>query len=90
MLGFDRLPADRRPEAPRGTRRIFAPRSPAPGLPQLGPVPTPYGLNFEVDWMTAVRFSFEANAQDAGSGMIDIAANERLGAIITRLERAAA
>jgi hypothetical protein len=56
------------------------------GLPRLGPTSTPYGFNFEVDWMTAVRLTFEANAQDAGSGTIDIAANERLGAIIARLE----
>jgi hypothetical protein len=86
MLGFDRLAPDRRPEAPRGTRRIFAPRAPVNGLPPLGPTPTPYGLNFEIDWMTAVRLTFEANAQDAGSGTIDIDANERLGANIAQLE----
>jgi hypothetical protein len=90
LLGFDQLPPDRRPEAPRGTRRIFAPRPPVSGLPRLGPTPTPYGLNFEVDWMTAIRLTFEANAQDAGSGTIDVAANERLGAIISRLEGARA
>jgi hypothetical protein len=86
MLGYDWLAPDKRPEAPRGTRRIFAPRAPMNGLPRLGPTSTPYGFNFEVDWMTAVRLTFEANAQDAGSGTIDIAANERLGAIIARLE----
>jgi hypothetical protein len=86
LLGYDRLPYDKRPEVPRGTRRIFGPRSPASGLPQLGPTPTPYGFNFELDWMTAVRVVFEDNAQDAGSGFIDIVANERLGAIMARLE----
>ena len=49
LLGFDQLPPDRRPEAPRGTRRIFAPRPAVNGLPQLGPTPAPYGLNFEVE-----------------------------------------
>jgi len=88
LLGYDRLPPDKRPEVPRGTRRIFAPRVPVSGLPPLGPRPTPYGLNFEVDWMMAMQLSIEANAQDAGSGTIDVAANERLGAIIARLDGA--
>jgi hypothetical protein len=90
VLGFDRLPPDKRPEAPRGTRRIFAPRPAVNGLPKLGPTPAPYGLNFEVDWMTAISQTIEANAQHTGSSTIDIAANEQLGAIITRLEGAAA
>jgi hypothetical protein len=88
-LGYDSLPPDKRPEAPRGTRRIFAPRTPVNGFPRLGDTPAPYGLNFEIDWMTAIRLTFEANAQDAGSGTIDVAANERLGGIIARLEGAA-
>jgi hypothetical protein len=33
-----------------------------------------------------VRVVFEDNAQDAGSGFIDIVANERLSAIMARLE----
>ena len=86
LLGYDRLPYDKRPEVPRGTRRIFGPRPPVNGLPVLGPTPTPYGFNFELDWMTAVRLLFEDNAQDAGSGTVDIIANERLGAIIARLQ----
>jgi hypothetical protein len=90
LLGYDRLPPDKRPEAPRGQRRIFAPRAPVSSLPPLGPRSTPYGLNFEIDWMTAVQLTVAANAQDAGSGTIDVAANERLGAIITRLEGARA
>jgi hypothetical protein len=60
------------------------------GLPQLGPTPTPYGLNFEIDWMTGFRLIVEENAQDTGSGQIDIAANERLGAIIVHLDGASA
>jgi hypothetical protein len=90
LLGYDRLAPDKRPEAPRGTRRIFAPRAPVNGLPQLGPTPTPYGLNFEIDWMTGFRLIVEENAQDTGSGQIDIAANERLGAIIVHLDGASA
>jgi hypothetical protein len=90
MMGYDRLPPEQRPDTPRGTRRIFAPREPISGLPPLGPTPTPYGLNFEIDWMTAIRLTFEMNAQDSGLGMIDIESNEQLRAIITRLEGAAA
>lgn len=86
QLGFDQLPPDKRPEVRSGTRRIFAPRPPVNGQPALGLTPAPYGLNFEVDWMTAAQAVFEANAQDAGSGTIDIAANERLSAIIARLD----
>ena len=85
-LGFDKLQPDKRPEVPRGNRRIFAPHPAVKGFPQLGARPAPYGLNFEVDWMTALRLTFEANAQDAGSGTIDIVANEKLGTIIQRLE----
>jgi hypothetical protein len=39
LLGFDRLPPGKRPEAPKGTRRIFAPRPPVNGFPPLGPAP---------------------------------------------------
>jgi hypothetical protein len=86
MLGFDRLPAARRPELANRARRIFAPKPPVAGIPGLGPAQTAYERTFHVDWMTALARVFEDNVNDAESGAIDIKANEGLGVLLRRLE----
>ena len=90
MLGYDRLPPERRPKTPSGSRTIFAPRPPVSGLPPLGPQPAPYDRTFHVDWMTAIACMMDQNVQDPGSGTIDIAQNAALGTILRRLESVAA
>jgi hypothetical protein len=88
LLGYGETAPDQRPQVPRSERRIFAPRPPPAGLPKLGAVPTSYDETFYIDWIAAVRFVFEDNVRDSGTGNIDIAANAALGQILTRLERA--
>ncbi|MBV9758033.1 MAG: hypothetical protein JO047_13345 [Alphaproteobacteria bacterium] len=86
MLGYDRLAPAERPLLPDGSRRIFRPRADLVGLPQLGPSEAPYDTEFHLDWITAIGCVFEDNVRDAASGDLDIAANERLGSILGRLE----
>jgi hypothetical protein len=90
VLGYDRLPPDKRPKTPNGNRTIFASRSLVSGLPPLGAQPAPYDRTFHVDWMTAIAHVMEENVQDVGSGTIDIAQNAALGKILQRLESAMA
>ena len=85
MLGFGELAPERRPSLPNGSRTIFAARPAVQGLPPIGPKPMPYDGRFHVDWMTAVARTMEDNVQDAASGPIDVARNERLGRILAGL-----
>jgi hypothetical protein len=85
MLGFDALAPDKRPDRPDRTGRIFAPRKAATGLPNLGATQTPFDFAYQVDWITAIGRTFEDNVNDASSGALDAAANERLGALLRRL-----
>ena len=85
MLGFDRIPAAKRPQTADGAWRIFAPRPPVVGLPPLGPTQAPYEETFLIDWMTALGQTFKDNVSDLASGAIDLKANETLGALLRRL-----
>ena len=91
-LGFDRLPAAARPTVGRGEDRrgIFAPRG-APDDPLVLPdQPTPYDRIQYADWMRAFRQLVEDNAASQDGVAMDVEQNERLGLLITSLNRAAA
>ena len=90
MLDFDRMPEAQRPKPANSDRPVFAARAPRAGPPQLGPEPAPYDVAFHIDWIFAVARLFEDNVQDPAAAELDIAANERLGGLISRLESRAA
>ena len=89
-LGFDRLEEARRPAvgaAGPGQRRIFAARPVVQGLPPLAAQPSPYDRVFHVDWMAAFVRMMEDNVSDRSAEDFDHAANDALGALVTRLAR---
>ena len=90
MLDYDRLPPDARPRSGDGRTPLFAPRPALVGPPVLGERAAAYERAFNLDWFLAVARLFEDNVQDPGAAGLDIAANERLGALLTRLEPRAA
>lgn len=86
-LGFDRLSPDKRPEAVDG-HRIFAPRPPVRGLPDLGEKPAAFDVAFSIDWIIALMRTMEDNVRDPNSGVIDPAQNAALGRILASLDGA--
>lgn len=84
-LGYGALPEAQRPRAGRDQHAVFAARPLLRGAPPLGPEPAPYDKTFHVDWITAFAKLVEENASGGDFGPLDIAANERLGAVLRAL-----
>jgi hypothetical protein len=86
-LGFDREQESKRPQVgPAGAqRRVFAKRPAIRGLPQLGELPTPYDRIYHLDWMASFARMMEDNVIDLSAETIDVAANDALGEILTKL-----
>ncbi|MBB2206425.1 virulence factor SrfC family protein [Gluconacetobacter takamatsuzukensis] len=79
-LGYvDQSPADR-PRRVNSDLPIFDRPSPPSGLPNLSEKPSVYLDSFFHDWVTALRTRFEESGPQ-----FDIAANERLGMVLTEL-----
>ena len=86
MLGYDKLPLDRRPRT--NDRAVFAPRPPLVGQPVLEETPAAYDYTFHVDWIFAAARMFEDNVEDPAASGLDLAANAALGALLSRLDAA--
>jgi hypothetical protein len=84
-LGFADLPEAARPRAGRDQHPVFAARPLVNGAPVLGAEPASYDKLMHVDWITAFVRLVEENAASGSGQAVDIAANERLGAVLRAL-----
>ena len=90
-LGFDALPPEGRPRAGREQRIVFARPPAAPGdIPTLSETPLPYDATFYVDWAVAFVRLVEDNVRGTSGAPPDKAVNDRLGALLAGLRKAAA
>ncbi len=90
-LGYDALKLEQRPMLPLegGPRPIFPPRSVPRGGPQLGEQQSTYDQDYYTDWIRAFLDIVERNVRHREGGEIDLAANQRLGELLTRLQAVA-
>jgi len=90
-LGYDALKLEQRPALPleSGPRPIFPPRPVPRGGPQLSEQQSTYDQDYYTDWIRAFLDLVERNARSRDGGEVDLAANRRLGELLTRLRSAA-
>lgn len=91
FLGYDALAPEQRPTLAleSGPRPLFPPRAVPRGGPQLGEQQSTYDQDYYTDWIRGFLDLVERNARNRAGGDIDLAANQRLGDLLTRLRSAA-
>jgi hypothetical protein len=91
FLGYDALAPEQRPTLAleSGPRPLFPPRTVPRGGPQLGEQQSTYDQDYYTDWIRAFLDLVERNARNRAGRDIDLAANQRLGDLLTRLRSAA-
>jgi hypothetical protein len=89
-LGYDTVKLEQRPMLPLegGPRPIFPPRAVPRGGPQLSEQQSTYDQDYYTDWIRAFLDLVERNVRHREGGEIDLAANRRLGELLTRLQAA--
>lgn len=87
-LGYDGVKPEQRPMLPLadGPRPIFPPRAVPRGGPQLSEQQSTYDQDYYTDWIRAFLDLVERNARHRDGGDVDLAANQRLGAMLARLQ----
>lgn len=87
FLGYDALAPEQRPmlALESGPRPLFPPRAVPRGGPQLGEQQSTYDQDYYTDWIRAFLDLVERNARNRAGRDIDLAANQRLGDLLTRL-----
>jgi len=87
FLGYDALPPQQRPMLPLepGPRPVFPPRAVPRGGPQLNEQQSTYDQDYYTDWIRAFLDLVERNARCRDGVEVDLAANRRLGELLTRL-----
>jgi len=90
-LGYDALALEQRPmlALETGPRPVFPPRAVPRGGPQLGEQPSSYDQDYYTDWIRGFLDLVERNARTRDGAEVDLAANRRLGELLTRLRPAA-
>jgi len=90
FLGYDTLALDKRPWLPLdgGPRPVFPPRPAPRGGPQLSEQQSTYDQDYYTDWIRAYLDLVERNARFHDGAEVDLAANRRLGELLTRLRSA--
>ena len=90
-LGYDAMQLEQRPMLPLegGPRPIFPPRLVPRGGPPLSEQQSTYDQDYYTDWIRAFLDLVERNARNREGGEVDLAANRRLGELLTRLRPAA-
>ncbi|MBL8250945.1 MAG: type III effector HopL1 [Candidatus Competibacter sp.] len=91
FLGYDALALEQRPMLPlaSGPRPVFPPRAVPNGGPQLSEQQSSYDQDYYTDWIRAYLDLVERNARNRDGRDVDLAANRRLGELLTRLRAAA-
>jgi hypothetical protein len=92
FLGYDALAPGTTADAAAGERPTpgVSRREPVPrGGPQLGEQQSTYDQDYYTDWIRAFLDLVERNARNRAGRDIDLAANQRLGDLLTRLRSAA-
>ena len=86
-LGYDALALEQRPmlALETGPRPVFPPRAVPRGGPQLGEQPSSYDQDYYTDWIRGFLDLVERNARTRDGAEVDLAANRRLGELLTRL-----
>ncbi|MFO1372851.1 MAG: virulence factor SrfC family protein [Candidatus Competibacteraceae bacterium] len=92
FLGYDALALEQRPTLAleSGPRPVFPPRVVPRGGPQLSERQSTYDQDYYTDWIRAFLDLVERNARFHEGAEVDIAANRRLGELLTRLGPATA
>ncbi|MEI2741658.1 MAG: virulence factor SrfC family protein [Candidatus Competibacter sp.] len=90
FLGYDALALEQRPMLPleSGPRPVFPPRALPKGGPQLSERQSSYDQDYYTDWIRAFLDLVERNARNRDGKDVDLAANRRLGELLTRLRAA--
>ncbi|MCP5157930.1 MAG: TerD family protein [Gammaproteobacteria bacterium] len=91
FLGYDALALEKRPQLALGDgpRPVFPPRAVPRGGPQLNERQSTYDQDYYTDWIRAYLDLAERNARFHDGAEVDLAANQRLGELLTRLQSAA-
>ena len=92
FLGYDALIAEQRPmlALESGPRPVFPPRIVPRGGPQLDEQPSTYDQDYYTDWIRSYLDLVDRNARTRGGAEVDIAANQKLGGLLTQLRTGAA
>jgi len=83
--GWQWTEAAKRPRNQRDGRPIFLEHEPEPTPPRLSPQPAAFDVTFNVDWIMGLAALMEGNADSDTGEDFDIAANARLGKVLTGL-----
>ena len=87
FLGYDALALEQRPMLPleTGPCAVFPPRTVPSGGPVLSEQQSTYDQDYYTDWIRAFLDLVERNTRFRDGAEVDLVANRRLGALLTRL-----
>ncbi|PIE82973.1 MAG: type III effector HopL1 [Candidatus Contendobacter odensis] len=90
FLGYDMLAPEQRPALPlaNGSRPVFPPKAVPHNGPQLNEQQSTYDQDYYTDWIRAFLDLVEKNTRFRDGVAVDIAANQRLGTLLARLQPA--
>ena len=91
FLGYDALALEQRPllALEGGPRPVFPPRAVPRGGPQLSEQQSSYDQDYYTDWIRAFLDLVERNVRNRDGAEVDLAANRRLGEMLSRLRSSA-
>lgn len=88
FLGYNQVELAQRPELPaaNGLRPVFPPRPAPEAAPILNEQPSSYDQDYYTDWIRAYLDLVERNVRFHDGVEVDLAANQRLGEFLGRLQ----